>query len=633
MWGWRWPRSSAAAAAAAAAAATAAAPSDIAQQREEVVARFTRDLLDHRRAEFFAVAAAFSGEFVLAPEQAEQATKLLEQFPDLFSTRPPEMQDHKLWYAYFKLLKSYQDSLVLPKQLEKEPAVERALYSRETVAHELREKVRQNTISSRSQLWCSLTGCSTFMAEDPTFFETLLTEAFGSVHGSPSTKLLLLNTRFSEDLHQLPPDAQAALRAIVFLIGRGANATHPLRFLPDLVSVLLHEVTAAQAFAIAYLVTYQHAVRCRFFPPMHPPPTPPPFHRPRTVLLLFESLLQQHAPTVYEKMLALPVFISQVVPLWFERLFVGMLPMGVIFRIVDCFLCDGEDVLFRAAVALTLLLRPALEGAPSPAAFIAVATAATLTDPPDPEHFVQMMYAIELPEQQLELPPPPPLIVEQDADGPVAAAAPLRQQTTQADTKDEPDAAADTAAQKAEGPAAAGGQATVAGGDQPATGDAAGGDVKVAQMAEAVAEALLDAEEAPYNPSAIATKEQFDLIWQWLPPRYRVQEPHLIFSTTTDGCSLSRLYTLCEGFCPLIIVVRSAEQNVFGVYISRPLAIRRGRFRGTGEDFLFTLTPTPAKYGWSHQNRYYMLVEHTQLACGGGYGDVAAITTTSTQTT
>eukprot|EP01105_Mastigella_eilhardi_P020556 TRINITY_DN4901_c0_g2_i6.p1 TRINITY_DN4901_c0_g2~~TRINITY_DN4901_c0_g2_i6.p1 ORF type:complete len:194 (+),score=44.52 TRINITY_DN4901_c0_g2_i6:48-584(+) len=127
----------------------------------------------------------------------------------------------------------------------------------------------------------------------------------------------------------------------------------------------------------------------------------------------------------------------------------------------------------------------------------------------------------------------------------------------------------------------------------------------------------MDSCEAPCNPSRILTQDQFNLLWQWLPARFMVNEPRLVYATVEDGCSLKRLYDTCEGCSPLVLVVKSAEKNLFGVYISEPLELR-GRFYGSGEDFLFTIAPSAVKYGWSRQNRYYMLVERTQLACGSG---------------
>lgn len=41
------------------------------------------------------------------------------------------------------------------------------------------------------------------------------------------------------------------------------------------------------------------------------------------------------------------------------------------------------------------------------------------------------------------------------------------------------------------------------------------------------------------------------------------KEPRLIYSTKVDGFSLHRLYLRCQEIAPLILIIRSLENNVF----------------------------------------------------------------------
>ena len=46
---------------------------------------------------------------------------------------------------------------------------------------------------------------------------------------------------------------------------------------------------------------------------------------------------------------------------WFQTVFVRVLPLRVASRVLDCFLIDGSQVLFRVALAVVLLLKPRLK--------------------------------------------------------------------------------------------------------------------------------------------------------------------------------------------------------------------------------------------------------------------------------
>ncbi|KAH3757438.1 nuclear receptor coactivator 7 [Pelomyxa schiedti] len=78
------------------------------------------------------------------------------------------------------------------------------------------------------------------------------------------------------------------------------------------------------------------------------------------------------------------------------------------------------------------------------------------------------------------------------------------------------------------------------------------------------------------------------------------------------------MYERCQGMAPLVLIIKSADHNVFGAFFADPLCVRISCFYGTGETFLFTVSPIPVKYNWTHSNRYLLYTEQEQLACGGG---------------
>lgn len=120
------------------------------------------------------------------------------------------------------------------------------------------------------------------------------------------------------------------------------------------------------------------------------------------------------------------------------------------------------------------------------------------------------------------------------------------------------------------------------------------------------------------NPSQLLTNDQFSLLWGWMPHGFQITEPRLIYSTKVDGFSLHRLYLRCQEIAPLILIIRSLENNIFGAFLADALQIKFSSYYGTGETFLFSIVPIPMHYRWSHCNRYMLFVEQNQLACGGG---------------
>eukprot|EP01105_Mastigella_eilhardi_P022911 TRINITY_DN5716_c0_g1_i1.p1 TRINITY_DN5716_c0_g1~~TRINITY_DN5716_c0_g1_i1.p1 ORF type:complete len:691 (-),score=139.07 TRINITY_DN5716_c0_g1_i1:63-1985(-) len=100
------------------------------------------------------------------------------------------------------------------------------------------------------------------------------------------------------------------------------------------------------------------------------------------------------------------------------------------------------------------------------------------------------------------------------------------------------------------------------------------------------------------NPSSIVDMSQLKTVWKWIPPRFRILEPSLLFTTAKDGYSLGTLFSKCEDQFPLLILIRSAENNIFGAFISEPLQTDASSFYGTGETFVFTVSPKPKSFTW-----------------------------------
>eukprot|EP00727_Mastigamoeba_balamuthi_P003646 m51a1_g13279 hypothetical protein (319) ;mRNA; r:956-2503 len=130
---------------------------------------------------------------------------------------------------------------------------------------------------------------------------------------------------------------------------------------------------------------------------------------------------------------------------------------------------------------------------------------------------------------------------------------------------------------------------------------------------------LLRAALAVKIPPNEGAEGVFELLCDWLPSRLVAMDPVLLFTTARDGCALSRLFHQCEGRDSLVLVVETTSHNVFGVFIPTELTPSPGRYYGTGESFLFAMTPTPEKYEWEPGNKsYFMNIEHRSISFGGG---------------
>ncbi|OCF44906.1 hypothetical protein I317_01185 [Kwoniella heveanensis CBS 569] len=120
-----------------------------------------------------------------------------------------------------------------------------------------------------------------------------------------------------------------------------------------------------------------------------------------------------------------------------------------------------------------------------------------------------------------------------------------------------------------------------------------------------------------------------DQLRQHIPPRQRLSSAWtLLFSLDQHGASLSTLYRLVEKFGQShrtsgnILVVCDGEGNRFGVYLNESIVKREGTYYGSGESFLFKLSPTSEvkTFRWSGRNQYFALCENGFISFGGGAG-------------
>lgn len=133
--------------------------------------------------------------------------------------------------------------------------------------------------------------------------------------------------------------------------------------------------------------------------------------------------------------------------------------------------------------------------------------------------------------------------------------------------------------------------------------------------------------------SSVLSPEQISALWRWLPSRYQILELQLTYSTNIHGCRLMTLFDKIEFYQSSVIVLKTTTNSVFGAFCSRPWSERAGgrsgraQFFGNGETFLFELVPAVRKYEWvgkaskletASTQELFMYADADKLIVGGG---------------
>ncbi|XP_053310116.1 TBC1 domain family member 24-like [Spea bombifrons] len=104
--------------------------------------------------------------------------------------------------------------------------------------------------------------------------------------------------------------------------------------------------------------------------------------------------------------------------------------------------------------------------------------------------------------------------------------------------------------------------------------------------------------------SEIITAQEMRVLWSWIPERFSLYPPALLFSTLEHGYSLQRFYSHCEGSEPTILLIKTTANEVCGAFLSTDWSERKkscgqvATFFGTGECFVFTVRPEMERYEW-----------------------------------
>ncbi|XP_059483880.1 GTPase-activating protein skywalker isoform X2 [Neocloeon triangulifer] len=136
-------------------------------------------------------------------------------------------------------------------------------------------------------------------------------------------------------------------------------------------------------------------------------------------------------------------------------------------------------------------------------------------------------------------------------------------------------------------------------------------------------------------------------VWTWLPIRITMYQPVLLYTTEEHGCSLTTFFVRVEKHEPTILIIKTCSGDIFGAYCSARWEERnlkddkgvRQAYFGTGETFVFTLSPERRKYQWvgldigrnddfdengkgdiKHSSELFMAADNHMITIGGGGG-------------
>lgn len=145
---------------------------------------------------------------------------------------------------------------------------------------------------------------------------------------------------------------------------------------------------------------------------------------------------------------------------------------------------------------------------------------------------------------------------------------------------------------------------------------------------------MQDAGRIYYRPKMSTTSEiindlELETIWSFLPRRFIITDPVLLFSTAKNGFNLRTMIESTKDAFPILCVIRAREYS-FGFYCSDSLyGAEQDKPIGTGECFIFSIKPEMKVFQWTKKNNsYFMLSERNHLLTVGAGGAGAGIVLT-----
>jgi len=115
-----------------------------------------------------------------------------------------------------------------------------------------------------------------------------------------------------------------------------------------IVGLLLMQMPEEEAFAVLVKMMEDYAMREMFKPSMA---------ELGLCMYQLDILIQEQLPDLYVHFQSQAVHTNLYASRWFLTLFTSSLPLSISYRIMDCFLSEGREVIFRIALALLVIAK------------------------------------------------------------------------------------------------------------------------------------------------------------------------------------------------------------------------------------------------------------------------------------
>ena len=117
--------------------------------------------------------------------------------------------------------------------------------------------------------------------------------------------------------------------------------------------------------------------------------------------------------------------------------------------------------------------------------------------------------------------------------------------------------------------------------------------------------------------STILKPQDFAFLKKNLPFHYRNNDWNLVFSLKQHGNNIESFYERASSSVGSILVIKDKAGAIFGGFATDAWKTKT-QYYGSGECFLFTISPDSKVYSWTGNNNFFMLSNEDSLAMGGG---------------
>lgn len=119
------------------------------------------------------------------------------------------------------------------------------------------------------------------------------------------------------------------------------------------------------------------------------------------------------------------------------------------------------------------------------------------------------------------------------------------------------------------------------------------------------------------GPSSILLNEDSVLIRRTLPYRFRNGNWNLLYQLSRDGTSYYTFFSRTQKKLPVILLILTDKDEKIGAYLSTGIH-ESSRYYGSGETFIFRLSPHYECFKWSQANNYFISSTSNEILIGGG---------------